>query len=1151
MDFYHHDDDDSDNAGLSNVMDSSDDDDENEEGGDHDHPHVDVHDDDVDIGFRNTSSWRGKSSERNKNEALYGVFYESDNSNDDDETKNRRRRTGGGIATSRINSTNAPPVFVAAKKPDVIEETSNASVSSMFVKETQKENDETKKTATASSKQSSLSSTEKEKEEQDETESEPDREERLKAELEQKQADDYFLSLLNKAKEAKNRRQRKRPHSVDQTVAATTTTTNPPSQEQSVFFPAMGLGLGSLPTTFGGQSQQSSNTIDLPVKDPSVAKWEKHTKGIGSKLLAKMGWKGTGGLGSNRRTHIQPIDDGSQKPKHQGMDGTSHDTSSTTASSIFASVTSTTTTRPASTTEPIVPKVKKGISRPVEVVVRPANLGLGFGNFKEATQLKTNRQIEAEVRGIDLEAEQQKKKRQRRDNGSTDFLEDGFDDDDDDDGNDYGPSRFSSAIPSTNDLLSSRSWKRSRTTNKKLKKSQTPKVIPYQELLQQQKQKQAAGTTVIIDMRGPNYQTPQVLQQQQQHNKIDTPTTVPLGEELLYNLSFLLNTYENKLHSSAIFAKSTQQKVTSIETDITDLEQRYQTTQQRLQKMQTALHIVQSVQSVVDRGEDNMQEKVQELLWQLERQFTKEDQEALQFWTVLAPTVLSPAMESTLQQWNPLDGSKDGFATSKSIIDSFFEWSLETKRTNQTNRNNLRFLCESLIVNQLLPKLKHVLESTKWNPVVQTDIALDVYEYLHKKCQHFDNSGRVGVVAAATNVGETQNDNVHVLPSMDLDDPDQGENSSLLTESVHKDLILDTVYPKLQTAISHSKPDMSPLLLQANVVQDRLDTWVLPWIPHLDRPALLPNLLADCKRKVKSTVAYLQRRIGDDKEFVTTCLAVLKPWQGVFDNKSLQRMMEENHVTSRLSRYLSKDVTVASTASDQDWSGLQLVFTLHAKALLSDIEFLSMMEADVLTRWARRAFRLLETSTGAEVVDNYCEWKRHLLVDPGVSAKINLHRSLTLLRNDTMICRIMYSVLMMAQLASQGCDGIAKLADLEPERLGYHSVLARRSLEEKQKVQEAFVKMDSTSLGETAARIRLQRRNVAEPTFRDVVEELARERDIVFQPRMGANATKDGKQVFLFGDLPMFMEDDVVFCYIESSWKPISLDLLVERASKS
>ena len=52
-------------------------------------------------------------------------------------------------------------------------------------------------------------------------------------------------------------------------------------------------------------------------------------------------------------------------------------------------------------------QIKKGISRPVEVVVRPNGLGLGFGNFKEQSQLKVNRQIEAEVRGIELPKEEE------------------------------------------------------------------------------------------------------------------------------------------------------------------------------------------------------------------------------------------------------------------------------------------------------------------------------------------------------------------------------------------------------------------------------------------------------------------------------------------------------------------------------------------------------------------------------------------------------------------------------------------------------------------------------------------------------------------------------------------------------------------------
>jgi hypothetical protein len=82
------------------------------------------------------------------------------------------------------------------------------------------------------------------------------------------------------------------------------------------------------------------------------------------------------------------------------------------------------------------------------------------------------------------------------------------------------------------------------------------------------------------------------------------------------------------------------------------------------------------------------------------------------------------------------------------------------------------------------------------NPVTQTDIALDVYEYLYQKCLQFDQDK----VSAVTNTIQTlYNDDHHVLPTMGVDENDQNHHQqSILKETIHKDLILDVVYPKLQ-----------------------------------------------------------------------------------------------------------------------------------------------------------------------------------------------------------------------------------------------------------------------------------------------------------------------------------------------------------------
>ena len=62
------------------------------------------------------------------------------------------------------------------------------------------------------------------------------------------------------------------------------------------------------------------------------------------------------------------------------------------------------------------------------------------------------------------------------------------------------------------------------------------------------------------------------------------------------------------------------------------------------------------------------------------------------------------------------------------------------------------------------------------------------------------------------------------------------------------------------------------------------------------------------------------------------------------------------------------------------------------------------------------------------------------------------------------------------------------------------------------------------------------------------MEEFAADKNVLFQPRMGSNATVDGKAVFLFGKIPIYLDSDVVFVYQNSEWNPTSLGQLATLA---
>jgi hypothetical protein len=1432
-----------------------DDDDEDDEDEDEDEDtgsSFDERDDDMDIGFRSNVRG-GKSSKKNRNsqsqrqrqttttgktnkeDAIYGVFWDNENDNDSggrqnynnknnssssSNNNNNNRSEGKGFSkgsSSRGKNMNdssvagglGAPTFVAAKRPDVTKKTGSAesemqSQSTPFSQSTSdtmniglgtirtkktkiggvkamtdvsfdnnnKNNDITNlplgsSVAASAKRTTGLTVEDNNINNNDDKDMYLQNEEQEALRLlqqEQKEADNYFLTLLEKARQQKtklsqqgrttrqvpSRLQQPQPQLADQTRPDNNShiPNNRSREDEPPLLGEIGLGMG-IPSSFGGRlgggggsmvhDDRYSPTPTTPIVrvDPSVGRWEKHTKGIGSKLLSKMGWTGSGGLGSNRRRQLQR--NAAVQPSQQQQqqdDGPSTIDQLTEGLPIYSLL-----------RQPQQHQPKRiGISRPVEVVVRPNNLGLGFGNFKEATQLKSNRQLEAEVRGLDhlpKDEESRKKKNIKRKKlyGEHDQFRgvmDDYSDAHDDSGNENENTISSSAIPSTQALLSQQLWKRRRQqqSQKDHKRNgggsqnhHRPEVITYQELIRRQQQKQQVsggggggissfGQPVIIDMRGPNF-TANYSMSSSSNNKPANSTTatkadtsVELGEELLYNLSFLLNTYENKIHSTSTFVQSTKRKVESITSDILDLEQRRTMGYERLGKLQKTLDTIDQVKDITDRysadtdvvhsmktsevpivpatkkGILHPHKQVELLVSDLKDSFTPEERKALQFWSVLAPTLMSPVFQVTIDGWFPLD-KKGSNVSSTEIIGAYFDCNPSStqhdieSRTGQPRKvkkeDNVqedmaerKTLMESMILTQLVPKIKSSLDSSRWNPVQDDNgLALEIFQYVLDKATDFERyfNNPKGTYETDDDddddnniiINNNGNGNQQVLPSDSGSPMDPNTRSGVdlsLPYKVKSILFVDTIYPKLQMAISQWQPHFTSQTMTKSTkslkIKDRLDLWVLPWIPYmLDHPELLSALLNDCKRKLKGTLSFLQRKIPSDNEFVSASIDVIKPWQRLYENKTLHRLLsDDTSVILRLARLLRNQPIVVmdddghdedddnknnckkdgdggdnnTIAKDRNWDGVRLLMRMHGYSLISDRDFLSIMEAEVLTRWAYQIHTALIThcrhhddrggsgsgndmavplpeayknSTNTitagdkKIALNYREWKLHILVDPSRTLHsseshggCDCHRSVEILRNDHVICSIFYSVLRMIQLSfllnnnstnnNHHHHDDDKMEDeldrLKPEIINtnYHAVGARRRLQEEQEKEDPIriygsktFSSSTSTIDEAIARVRLRQKiqkNVIEPTFRQVLEEIATERNIIFQPRMGiTNGTKDGKQVFLFGNLPMYMDGDVVFCSTNrgggtssrNGWTPVSLDELIRLATSS
>ena len=187
--------------------------------------------------------------------------------------------------------------------------------------------------------------------------------------------------------------------------------------------------------------------------------------------------------------------------------------------------------------------------------------------------------------------------------------------------------------------------------------------------------------------------------------------------------------------------------------------------------------------------------------------------------------------------------------------------------------------------------------SSQWDPIENVESGIELYDATLRVAKNVS-------ISWGNDIDENDEDILLESPF--------GSNLSVETKDlesfVRNEVMYDVIFARLSRSLALFKPSSS--LVDANTGKlhnTALHLWILPWLPYLDYNSMLPTILPDIRRKLRSMLAFISRSfgLGKDMVFFECCINALSPWRGVIDNRTLHGLVSDI-ITPRLGSYLSR-----------------------------------------------------------------------------------------------------------------------------------------------------------------------------------------------------------------------------------------------------